>query len=655
MFPTLSGDFFPYSDHNEEYWTGYFTTRPFLKSLGRDVEVYLKSADILNTLATMHCSNISSDRSFEYVKNSSFYRLATARQHLGLFQHHDAITGTARSWVAIDYEDRLHQALQIIKIVMKDSMIFLLSISSIELRIPEINIRVMDPPSSYTLTPTESVIHIPAVGCKILLFNSLAQSRNELIRFIIDRHDVAVLDRFGTKVITQIGPVWNVLGKKKLDIFEIAFMAELSAMAFTSFNIIAVDEKPGLNVNVIEYGSELSLYQNEQIIIENDFIQAKISAFNGQLLALNQKKNILKLKLPKQNKLNLKLLTYTSRRSGAYIFAPSGPATNEHFKTARLSRVITGPVFSEAVIYHSSVTQILRIVNCSCILATVLEVNNIVDIQHLDDRELIMRFNSAIQNADVFYTDQNGYQTVERKQFSNFVLEANYYPSTSIVYIEDLKSRLTIIHSQPVGVSSLGQGSIEIMLDRRLKYDDGRGLGEGILDNRRVLSRFYVIFEHHEQQEEAPVLESSKVLSVPSRTAMILADRLRDFPIISISNYPINKFPIFSPLRAPLPCDTILVNLRMLGSSFPKHSAALIIHRRSYVSLDQASDVGNLECSIISDEKFELIPDDMFKDVSVRKVTLTSLSLINNIQQLEPDQSFPLAANRLYTFKFLYL
>jgi alpha-mannosidase II len=36
-FPLLSGDFFPYSDRNNDYWTGYYTTRPFDKKFQREV------------------------------------------------------------------------------------------------------------------------------------------------------------------------------------------------------------------------------------------------------------------------------------------------------------------------------------------------------------------------------------------------------------------------------------------------------------------------------------------------------------------------------------------------------------------------------------------------------------------------------------------
>lgn len=41
-FPTLGGDLLPYSDRGDQYWSGFYTTRPFLKSLVRKLQSVLR-------------------------------------------------------------------------------------------------------------------------------------------------------------------------------------------------------------------------------------------------------------------------------------------------------------------------------------------------------------------------------------------------------------------------------------------------------------------------------------------------------------------------------------------------------------------------------------------------------------------------------------
>ncbi len=38
-------------------------------------------------------------------------------------------------------------------------------------------------------------------------------------------------------------------------------------------------------------------------------------------------------------------------------------------------------------------------------------------------------------------------------------------------------------------------GVIDVFLDRRLTLDDGRGLGQGVMDNLEIISTFELLFE----------------------------------------------------------------------------------------------------------------------------------------------------------------
>lgn len=92
--PVLKGAFFTYSDREQDYWSGYFTSRVFDKALDRKLERVLYAAESLGATKT---------------------ELQGPRRALSLFQHHDGVTGTAKNHVVQDYAKRIHQAIHTVQ------------------------------------------------------------------------------------------------------------------------------------------------------------------------------------------------------------------------------------------------------------------------------------------------------------------------------------------------------------------------------------------------------------------------------------------------------------------------------------------------------------------------------------------------------------
>jgi alpha-mannosidase len=113
-FSTLTGDFHVYSDIFSEgrpaYWSGYYFTRPAAKLLGRQVAARLREVELLYAVALAGSARRRRSGVARTVLAAQFAQLETARRNLGLFQHHDAITGTSKAFVMRDYEEKLMQA-----------------------------------------------------------------------------------------------------------------------------------------------------------------------------------------------------------------------------------------------------------------------------------------------------------------------------------------------------------------------------------------------------------------------------------------------------------------------------------------------------------------------------------------------------------------
>ncbi|KAJ7427304.1 epididymis-specific alpha-mannosidase [Willisornis vidua] len=86
------------------------------------------------------------------------------------------------------------------------------------------------------------------------------------------------------------------------------------------------------------------------------------------------------------------------------------------------------------------------------------------------NREAVLRTSTNLNTKQLLYTDNNGYQMQKRpfKAYVNNTVARNYYPMVQTAYIEDDTTRLMLLAERAHGVSSQGNGQVEVMLHRRL-------------------------------------------------------------------------------------------------------------------------------------------------------------------------------------------
>lgn len=337
---------------------------------------------------------------------------------------------------------------------------------------------------------------------------------------------------------------------------------------------------------------------------------------------------------------------YSSSGSGAYLFRPSGEATPV-VEAGGLILVSRGSLLEELHTVPkfgtpAPLVRSARLYSGNTVQAAAAEFEYYVDFarNEFNDRELITRFKTALNNNRLFYTDLNGFQTMRRETYSKIPLQGNYYPMPSSAFLQCPGGRRFSIHSrQALGVASLNKGELEIMLDRRLIHDDGRGLGQGIMDNRPSRVVFQLLVERNISASMPAVSDLSS--KVPSLLSHLVNAQL---------NYPVHAFfdtpqPFtsmkattqsnmvgsnFSPLRADLPCDLHMVSMKLLRPAQPSPdedlSHGVLFHRRG---VDHSYPMNGMKCHIMEKRSFDLFT--LFSSqIDITKVQKASLSFLHN-------------------------
>lgn len=608
FFPVLSGDFFTYADRDDHYWSGYFTSRPFYKRLDRVMESHLRSAEILYSLAQVYTHRSSKLEVFPSVEH---YKLLTeARRNLGLFQHHDAITGTAKDWVAVDYGTRLYHSLMNLKKVIVDAThLLILKDKGTYVYNPSAPFFSMeDVQKAQDALPQKTVIKLSAHPRSLVIHNPLEQERTSVVSVYVNSPKTKVLNAAGKTVKAQISAVWDGATAMSSDTYQVSFLAHVPPLGLATYQLVEAGDAESVKAEYTIFTrgrsnkvlSDGIFHINEldnivaELTIENSYLKLWFSQTSGLLEQMKLKED------GKTHNVRVEFTWYgtTNNRdkSGAYLFLPDSDG-KPYVSDPPIVRVTRGDIFSEVVCYFSHVTHTARLYNVQGLEGQSPELTNIVDIRGEFNREIVMRITSDLNSQNKFYSDLNGFQIQPRQTLSKLPLQANVYPMSTMAYIQDNASRLTLHAAQALGIASLKSGQLEVFMDRRLMQDDNRGLGQGLQDNKITFNLFRLLLEKRNGVDEG---EEKKSVSYPSLLSHVTSSFL-NHPVISMAVMAdIGAPPIldaFSPLQSSMPCDMHFVNLRTIQAKVgPSEEAALILHRKGFDCKFANKDLG-LYCS----------------------------------------------------------
>ncbi|KAJ6801340.1 alpha-mannosidase 2 [Iris pallida] len=648
-FPSLSGDFFTYADRQQDYWSGYYVSRPFFKAVDRVLEQTLRASEMLAALVLGYCHKFQCSK----LPISFAHKLTAARRNLALFQHHDGVTGTAKNHVVEDYGNRMYTSLQDLQIFMSRAVEVLLG----DLRDktdPTLHshFETEQGRSRYDAQPVHKILDIHREHAySVVLFNPLEQTRDEIVMVVVAKPDTFVLNSNGTCIPSQISPEWQHDGKGKVvstGQHRLYWRASVPPMGLETYYVARGDI--GCEKAIL---AELRIFSDfDPLPCPTPYVCSKLEGDTAEIrnlrhtLIFDVKHGLLQKihnKDGKQTLIGEEIGMYSSD-GGAYLFKPHGEA--EPIVKGGSFVISEGPLVQEAYSIPKTawaktpISHSTRLYIGEKILQELLiEKEYHVELlgHEFNDRELIVRFKTDIDNKKVFYSDMNGFQMSRRETYGKIPLQGNYYPMPSLAFLQDSAGNRFSVHSrQSLGAASLRSGWLEIMLDRRLVNDDGRGLGQGVMDNRPMNVLFHILTELN-------------ISALPSgtHTASALQPSLLSHCIGAHLNYPLHAFvskkevgisselrhsKSFAPLVSSLPCDLHILSFKIpqplkvaqVNSVEPRF--AIILQRRGWDS--SYCRKGGLQCLTLVNEPVNVFY--MFKDLSVLNVKATSLNLMHD-------------------------
>ena len=502
-WPVKVDDFFPYSDAEEAFWTGYFTSRPTSKRYIRQATSFLQASRQLETyLDLSHGGESHTDDAL--CGNDGGTDLL--EEAVSLCQHHDSITGTEKQAVANDYHMWIHEGLlQAEKVVARAfGRLMLGNHASSEHR---------------AKLPSFEFCHLLNISiCDTTVNISADEAGEGFVATIYNPTTFAREIPMSVPISLQRAESWRVIGPDgsiiPSDVIKLSKNTKRlqkyhyggkQPEIMSEANIIFVASMQGLGYSVYEirpvWNTEVSSPSNEKFSISNEYLAVNFDARSGRVSSIVQDGTSIPF--------SCDLFWYNSsdglhsdvnkgQSSGAYIFRPNGKMPLLPPDRPVSLDIVHGDVVSEArLLFNAWGSLVIRLYKGKKYLEVEWTVGPLPD----DDigREVVVVYgtSSMIRSDGNLWTDANGRSMVRRVRNKRLSwdsawasLEAgNYYPMTSAAYMKDNDMVFSLVTDRSQGVASFQDGEMEVMLHRRTVVDDRRGVGEPLNEEQCVDAR----------------------------------------------------------------------------------------------------------------------------------------------------------------------
>ncbi|KAH9662683.1 putative alpha-mannosidase [Citrus sinensis] len=455
-WPLKTDDYFPYADRRNAYWTGFFTSRPALKGYVRVLSGFYLASRQLEFLAG---------------KKSPGPTTSALGDALGIAQHHDAVTGTAKQHTTNDYAKRL-------AIGASEAEVVSSSLSCLASR--KSGHQCTKPASTFSQCPLLNISYCPPTekgipegkNLVVVAYNPLGWNRTDIIRIPVNDANLIVKDPLGNAINVQYVNLDNVTSNLRKFYTE-AYLGQSSKRVPRYWLLFQVTVPPlGWNTYFISRAAgkvkrrkgfflAADSPQDKTVEVGPGNLKMSFSRTTGQLKRMYNSRT--GVDVPIQQSFLWYGSMVDTQSSGAYIFRPNGAQPNV------VSRSVTRLYIDKE---HAEVEYTI----------------GPIPTEDSVGKEVISRMTANMVTEKVFYTDSNGRDFLKRVRDYradwslqvNEPVAGNYYPLNLGIFITDKKSEFSVLVDRATGGASIKDGQVEIMLHRRMLADDGRGVGEAL-------------------------------------------------------------------------------------------------------------------------------------------------------------------------------